>query len=102
MADHDDFNNDDLIMYAIICIHYIHMMFLLLVGCVLAQQPTTRTTSCLNRIYRAIRLQSDRIWDEIMQRIVGPSGRHLIRMGPTTFVQFCGILATEGGLCSTQ
>ncbi|KAJ0045720.1 hypothetical protein Pint_05175 [Pistacia integerrima] len=78
------------------------MMFLLLVGCVLAQQPTARTTSRLNRINRAIRLQSERIRDEIMQRIAGPSGRHLIRMGPATFVEFCGILATEWGLRSTQ
>ncbi|KAJ0113246.1 hypothetical protein Patl1_02646 [Pistacia atlantica] len=102
MADYDDLNNDDLIVYAIICVHHIHMMFLLLVGCVLAQQPTARTTSRLSRINRAIRLQSERIRDEIMQRIAGPSGRHLIRMGPSTFVEFCRILATEGGLRSTQ
>ncbi|KAJ0083271.1 hypothetical protein Patl1_30424 [Pistacia atlantica] len=88
MVDHDDFNNDDLIMYAIICIHHIHMIFLLLVGRVLAQQPITRIISRLNRINRAIHLQSERIQDEIIQLIAGPSGRHLIQMGPATFVEF--------------
>lgn len=77
MANHHDLGNDDLIMYISICIHHIHMMFIRLLALVLTQKLTPRTSSIGNQINCAIRLRSEQVRDEVMQRIAGQRGRYI-------------------------
>lgn len=81
MANHHGLDNDDLITYICIFVHHIHTVFILLLALVSTQKLTPLPSSSGNRIDGAIRLPSEQVQDEVMQRIVGQRDRYLICMG---------------------
>lgn len=65
---------------------------------ILVHYPTALTSWSVNWINGAIHVHSERVRDEVMQHVAGPSDWYLNQKSPAIFVEFCSNLVWCGGL----